>query len=229
MTAKSNRQGLRTSLLWATLLVIVGLFILWLLDSPVASQWFNHDDDLKQTVERAGRWGPFVVIALMTVAVVVSPLPSAPIAVASGALYGHGWGALYVLTGAQLGAMICFGLARGLGYDTLHRWLGDKLQVGLLGSQRALSYGVMVSRLLPFVSFDIVSYAAGLTVIRFWRFAIATLIGITPSSFFLAHVGAEMSDREWTRMGITVLLLGGVTLIPIVLMKFFRRPHGSSQ
>jgi uncharacterized membrane protein YdjX (TVP38/TMEM64 family) len=37
---------------------------------------------------------------------------------------------------------------------------------------------VFVSRLLPFISFDIVSYAAGLTRLAMWRFAVATLAGI---------------------------------------------------
>lgn len=44
-----------------------------------------------------GLWGPLAVIALMTLAVRVSPIPSAPIALAAGAAYGHGWSALYVL------------------------------------------------------------------------------------------------------------------------------------
>lgn len=214
---------------WLLLLALVVLALLALVDLPHLLQQLSQGERLNAILEQAGQYGPLIVIALMTLAVVASPLPSAPIAVASGALYGHGWGALYVLAGAQLGAMICFGLARGLGYDTLHRWFGDKLQMGLLGSQRALSYGILVSRLLPFISFDIVSYAAGLTVIRFWRFAVATLIGIAPSSFFLAHIGSEMSEGEWARMGIAVLLLGGITLVPILMVKRIRRQSKSSR
>lgn len=180
-------------------------------------------DHLKTALVELGPAGPLAIILIMTTAVVISPLPSAPIAIASGALYGHAYGAVYVLIGAQLGAMICFAIARGLGYDTLHRWFGEKLKVGLLGSQRALSYGILVSRLIPFVSFDIVSYAAGLTVIRFWRFAIATLIGIAPSSFLLAHLGSEVATGEMKRMGITVFILGFVTAIPFVIAKLRKK------
>lgn len=229
-TSPDDRRHAPTARQWLPrilFLTLAAIAILLLADPPHALQQLGAGERLDPLLERAGAYGPLIVVILMTVAVVVSPLPSAPIAVASGALYGHGWGALYVLTGAQLGAMICFGLARGLGYATMHRWFGDKLNTGLLGSQRALSYGVMLSRLLPFISFDIVSYAAGLTVIRFWRFAVATLIGIAPSSFFLAHVGSEMSDGEWTRMGVTILLLGGLTLIPLLIFKRFRRPRNA--
>lgn len=47
----------------------------------------------------------------------------------------------------------------------VQRWFGNRLSVGLLGSQTALMGIVLVSRLLPFISFDIVSYAAGLTAL----------------------------------------------------------------
>ncbi len=179
--------------------------------------------NLKSRILAIGASGPLGVILLMTLAVVVSPLPSAPIAVASGAVYGHVWGALYVLIGAQIGAMICFALSRILGYDAIHRWFGEKLHVGVLGSQRALSYSVLISRLLPFVSFDIISYAAGLTVIKFWRFAVATLIGIAPSSFLLAHVGSEAATGEFARIGFTVLLLGFVTAIPLLATAWLKK------
>ena len=112
--------------------------------------------------------------------------------------------------------MAAFGVARFVGYETVHRWFGGRLSIGLIGSQNALMGIVFVSRLLPFLSFDIVSYAAGLTVLSFWRFAIATLAGIAPTSFLLAHFGSEMTTGETNRILFSVLALGGLTLIPIL-------------
>lgn len=85
---------------------------------------------------------------------------------------------------------------------------------------------VFVSRLLPFISFDIVSYAAGLTVLSFWRFALATLAGIVPMSFLLAHFGEEISAGDDRRIMVSVVLLGSITLIPVavgVVRHRFRR------
>src|SRR3546814_6544205 len=109
---------------------------------------------LDMLVARAGFWGPVVIITLMTVAVVASPIPSAPIALAAGAAYGHLWGTVQVVIGAELGALIAFGLARVLGHDVLRRMFGDRMDAGLLGSQTALTATVFASRLMPFVSFD---------------------------------------------------------------------------
>lgn len=174
-------------------------------------------DALQAQVGRSGHWGPVLIVALMMLAILVSPIPSAPIALAAGAAYGPVFGALYVLLGAGGGAMLAFGVARFVGHEALHRWFGPRLSVGLVGSQNMLMGIVFVSRLLPFLSFDIVSYAAGLTVLRFWRFSLATLAGIAPTSYLLARVGSEMATGEADRMLFAALVLGGVTLIPLAV------------
>ena len=167
-------------------------------------------------VTRAGAYGPLLVMALMAGAIVVNPIPSAPIALAAGLAYGHTWGTLYVVIGAVTGAMIAFTIARLVGHEILYRWFGDKLKVGLLGSQNALTSIVFISRLLPFISFDIVSYAAGLTEITWWRFTLATTVGIIPTSFLLAHFGGEMATGDARRIATSVLALGTLTLIPVL-------------
>ncbi|MDP2241007.1 MAG: TVP38/TMEM64 family protein [Burkholderiales bacterium] len=217
------------------LLAVVAVLVLiaatyWLLHETGALKTILDGTALHDRITQLGAWGPLMVIGLMVLAIMVSPIPSAPIAMAAGAAYGHTWGTLYVLLGAEIGAIAAFGVARWLGGETLQRWFGDRLSVGLLGSQNALTGIVLVSRLLPFVSFDIISYAAGLTILSFWRFAIATLIGIVPASFLLAHFGGEMATGETSRIMGSVLVLGAITLIPVavkIIRDRMRRPPTS--
>jgi uncharacterized membrane protein YdjX (TVP38/TMEM64 family) len=193
----------------------------WLLRDSALLMTLLDSQALKSFVDSLGPWGPPGVIGLMALAILVSPIPSAPIALAAGALYGHGWGTLYVLIGAEIGALAAFGIARLVGYEVLRRWLGDRLSLGWLGSQNALMGLVFVSRLLPFVSFDVISYAAGLTVLSAWRFAIATLAGIVPASFLLAHFGAGMVAGEADQALFAALGLGILVAVPLVV-KFVR-------
>ena len=202
----------------AVIVVVIALAAAyWLLHETGALATILNEAALRDHITRLGAWGPLIVIGLMVLAIMVSPIPSAPIAMAAGAAYGHVWGTLYVLLGAEIGALAAFGVARWLGGETLKRWFGDRLTVGLLGSQNALMGIVLVSRLLPFISFDIVSYAAGLTLLSSWRFAIATLVGIIPASFLLAHFGGEMATGDSGRIMGSVLALGAITLVPIVV------------
>ncbi len=180
-------------------------------------QDLSEPQNLRDRVAAFGVWGPLAVIGLMTAAIVFSPAPSAPIALAAGAAYGHLWGTVYILLGAQAGAMIAFGIARLLGGESIARWLGRRPELARLGSQNTLMTVIFISRLIPFVSFDVISYAAGLTPLSMWRFALATFAGIVPASFALAHFGDEMASGEAGRIAVSVLLLGGLTLVPIVV------------
>jgi len=174
-------------------------------------------DDLQLWIEASGLLGPVLVVAFMAVAIVASPIPSAPIALAAGAAYGHIFGTLLVVLGAELGAITAFLLARGLGRPFVERHVGQKLSTGSLGSQNTLTFLVFGSRLLPFLSFDMISYAAGLSKLHFWRFAVATLAGIIPASFLLAHLGNEAMNGDARTAAWTAAALGGVTALFLLI------------
>ncbi|WP_216594780.1 TVP38/TMEM64 family protein [Halomonas sp. PR-M31] len=194
----------------------VTLFVLW---RAGVLDLLRDSQGLEQAVTRLGPYGPMLIIGLMTLAIVMSPIPSAPIALAAGAAYGHLWGTLYIAIGSEAGALIAFTIARLIGHDALKTWLGTRLSTGFLHrfvtSQNALMMVVFATRLMPFLSFDLVSYAVGLTPLKVWRFALATLLGILPASFLLAHFGGELASGDLQRAGWTVLALGGITLLPV--------------
>jgi len=81
---------------------------------------------------------------------------------------------------------------------------------------------IFTSRLVPFISFDAVSYAAGLTPLTFWRFVLATLAGVIPAAYLITAFGGLLMASE---SGVVTLLLvlvlvlvlvSGITLLPIV-------------
>ncbi len=176
-----------------------------------------NQQSLQEFVLRLDGWGPLLVILIMSGAIVMSPIPSAPIALVSGAAYGHTWGTIYVLIGAEIGAIMAFTIARMLGHEVMHRRFGDKIHIKWLQSENNMMLVVGLSRLLPFISFDVVSYAAGLTSLSYWRFALATLLGIIPASFVLAHYGSEVVSSDLPNMIVTILILGGITGIPLLI------------
>jgi uncharacterized membrane protein YdjX (TVP38/TMEM64 family) len=220
-------SGTRIRILIAGVLVLALVAAYWVLEESGAMAIILDGHALRQFVMGLGLAGPLAIVALMMLAILVSPIPSAPVALAAGALYGHTWGTGYVALGAELGALAAFGLARLLGRDVLQRWLGGRLPQTRLGSQGALMAIVFVSRLLPFISFDIVSYAAGFTALTWWRFALATLAGILPASFLLAHFGGEMATGELDRIMYAVLALGVLTAIPLAA-HFLRKRDASA-
>ena len=201
---------------WIAVTIVGLLLYAWVVQQDFSELITDNGKVLRETLIGLGWRGPFTVILLMTVAVVLSPLPSAPIAIAAGAIYGHGWGTLYVLLGAEVGAIVAFLIARYLRPESLALWLDKHFTFGKFDSQYSLMIAVCASRLMPFISFDLISYAAGLTQLRMWRFAIATIFGILPASFVLAHIGGELSTFDGARIGLSLLLLGFLGLAPFI-------------
>lgn len=81
---------------------------------------------------------------------------------------------------------------------------------------------------MPFVSFDMISYAAWLSRLHAWRFALATLAGIVPASFVLAHVGGEAASGDLGQTTWAVLGLALVTALPFLWMATRQTPGKES-
>lgn len=203
------------------LLGFSGLLIYLVLDNQQYLTSLQDGQLILAYLHSLDTFGPVMIVIMLTVAIMVSPLPSAPIAIAAGAAYGHIWGTLYVLLGSLCGAVGAFMIARYFGYEAVRQYADKHLPKRFYDSQNTLMGLVLVTRLMPFLSFDVISYAAGLTPLMFWRFVLATFIGIAPASFFLAHVGSELAVMELNRIGITMLVLAvfPITMFAINLLR----------
>lgn len=225
MPAPSDKEKLllirKLAITAAVVIVFFGVY--FALANSDYLRLFAEPGELAASIRDMPLMGPLLIIGLMSVAIVINPLPSAPIALTAGALYGHSLGTLYVVIGAEIGALIAFAIARWLGYDLTRRFFGEAGKLRRISSQNTLTTLVFVSRLIPFMSFDLVSYAAGLSPIKLWRFALATLVGLVPMSFALAHFGAEIEDGNYAVTVTVVLLFGLVTLVPLLLRIFQSR------
>jgi uncharacterized membrane protein YdjX (TVP38/TMEM64 family) len=83
-------------------------------------------------------------------------------------VFGSFWGALISWIGALMGALTSFYIARLFRNVALRKIVRNQKTVEFIrhaGEKRGF-YVILISRLLPFISFDIISYMAGLSGIR---------------------------------------------------------------
>ena len=83
--------------------------------------YFTDSASVVTRVHALGMLGPALIVGMMVLAIVFNPLPSAPIAIAAGAVYGHTLGTVYIVTGAEIGAIIAFFIARTVGYEIISK------------------------------------------------------------------------------------------------------------
>ncbi len=149
--------------------------------------------NIERWLQEAGSFAPVLFVLLMTTAVILSPIPGLPLTLAAGAFFGPFQGGLYSILGGVLGSSLAFLIARFLGRQFLERVLTGHINFCVECSDKLLARVVLVSRLLPFVSFDIVSYGAGLTGMSLRRFVLATAIGMTPLTLAYTYFGSILS------------------------------------
>lgn len=167
-------------------------------------------------------FAPLASILLMILQSVVAPIPSFLITGANGAIFGLFWGVVISWIGAMGGAFVTFYLARIFGEPLVR-----KLQKhsGLLQKVEEINqkHGVkiiFIGRLLPFISFDFLSYAAGLSTMKATGFFLATAIGMLPGTILYVVIGSTRG---------TVLPVLFITFIIYILYKIYKHKKGDTQ
>ena len=128
-------------------------------------------DAAKEYILSFGIWAPIVSFFLMVFQSVAAPLPAFIITFANAGLFGWVKGAILSWSSAMAGAALCYAIARIYGRSAVEKLTtGTALKEVDCFFEKYGKWAVLVCRLLPFVSFDVVSYAAGLTAMGFWEF-----------------------------------------------------------
>ena len=133
---------------------------------------------VRDFVASYGAYAAVISFLLMIFQSIAAPLPAFLLTFANANLFGWWQGAILSWTSAMAGAAACFYIARILGRDVAEK-LTSKSGLAQIDTffERYGKNTILICRLLPFISFDIVSYAAGLTSMSFMSFFIATGIG----------------------------------------------------
>ena len=180
--------------------ILVGLVLLgvyhkqvwdYLLELTAA---FQNVETAREYIASYGALAPVVSAVLMIFQSVIAPLPAFLITFANGLLFGVWWGAALSWSSAMLGATLCFFIARLLGRPVIVRLLSESaVNTSDRFFQRYGKHAVLIARLVPVISFDAISYGAGLTGMRFLWFGIATGIGQLPATLLYSYLGDRVT------------------------------------
>ena len=177
--------------------------------------------DVKTYLLSFGMWAPVVSFLLMIFQSVVAPLPAFLITIANAGLFGWIPGAILSWSSAMAGAALCFFIAKYFGREVVEK-LTSKAALNSVDGffNRYGKYAILIARLLPFISFDIVSYAAGLTSMKFWPFFWATGLGQLPATLIYSYVGGMLTgDAKAFVTGL--LILFSLTVIVFMVKKMW--------
>ena len=212
----------KTNLIRLVLLLVIALVLVIYLAVPGVNSFVNQAmavlgsanlDAVAAYIRSFGAYAMAFSFVLMVFSSLIAPLPAFMITLSNAAIFGWWQGAILSWSSAMVGSALCFLLARGLGRDVVEKVAGKGALAGVEGYFE--KYGtktILICRLLPFVSFDAVSYFAGLTPIKFLPFFIATGLGQTPATIVYSYVGGMLTG------GAKALMIGLLCLFSLVIL-----------
>ncbi|MGB3768852.1 MAG: TVP38/TMEM64 family protein [Phormidesmis sp.] len=212
-----KRQQLRL-LLNRQNLIALGILLLSLLVYAWVSTQVNASlltpDGLQKAVTDAGVWGILVYIAVIALAVVMSPIPGAPLTVAAGAVWGAIPAGIYSVIGGFSGSLIAYFIGRSLGRSAVKALTGKIIYFSKEKGEWLLGGLIFVTRLLPVLSFDLISYGAGLTGLSLPIYASSTLFGMIPSTLLLTYLGEAFTLGARAAISLSLVFVALLVLLP---------------
>lgn len=209
--------------------IILAAVLVYILVPPVNSSinrvmkmFASGDFDVvREFVASYGAYAALASFLLMIFQSIAAPLPAFLLTLANANLFGWWQGAILSWSSAMAGAAVCFFIARILGRDAAER-LTSKAGIAQIDTFFE-KYGrntILICRLLPFISFDIVSYAAGLTSMSFGSFFLATGIGQLPATIVYSYVGGMLTGGAQLLMT-GLLILFALSALVVMLRKIY--------
>ncbi|MFU8793370.1 MAG: TVP38/TMEM64 family protein [Acholeplasmataceae bacterium] len=199
-------------------LILTSVYFIWKTEILNLYHTLNQGEasDIVSIIQSWGIWAPILSVLLMILQAIIAPIPSFLITGANGIVFGVFWGIIISWIGAMFGAAITYYLARLLGEEFVKK---KEKNSNLLKTVSEMSdkkgYKVVfIARLLPFISFDFISYAAGLSTMKPWKFFLATALGMIPGTILYVFFGRQIVLLSQYSLLFTLLF---ITLIIIYI------------
>ena len=156
-----------------------------------------------------------LIICIQIVQVVICFLPGQPVQFAASYMFGVARGFAFSITGAVIGTVISFYLAKLLGNDAMNLFFGEEKVRDYkkkLDSGRGLLLAFLIY-LIPGIPKDLVSYVAGISDMRFRPFLLVATVGRIPGMLGSLMLGHFFGRQDYRAMIIIAVVVAVILLI----------------
>ena len=166
---------LKKQLIFTLIIVVFILIFVWSI--PLL-----NSDEFKNFIEGTGIFAPLIIILYFIIAEVIAPLVAAPVILLGQTIFGIYYTLFYVYIGSVIASVISFYISQRFGRKLVAKLVGKKSMKEIdefikMSGTLVLIFG----RIFGSAISEIISYAFGLTNMRFKKyFAITLLFGAVP-------------------------------------------------
>ena len=185
-------------------IIAMGCFILWNFRDEIK----NLDvDNLTKILQERREYAVVIFILGCFAKPFLIAFPSAVLSLVSGTIFGPIKGFLLSMLGFFISGTIAFFISRKLGREFVERILKGKL-ISLDKNMETKGFKILfLLRLPPILPYDPLSYACGLTNIKYKDFILASLLGVIPETLCYCIIGKNVSNPLSPQFIIPVLFI----------------------
>jgi uncharacterized membrane protein YdjX (TVP38/TMEM64 family) len=175
-------------------IVIVSALILAMLLFKDSLWVFNSRPGFESFVKGYGILAPIVIIISIIFEVIVAPIPGFVPLISAGFIFGTIEGSIYAYIGNTVGSIIAFWLARRY---------GKKLVTNIIKEEKIAKYEEFINKrswvlfamyFFPIFPTDIISFAFGLSKVKFKKFVVIVSIGFIFNTMTLTFFGNYLAN-----------------------------------
>jgi uncharacterized membrane protein YdjX (TVP38/TMEM64 family) len=196
-----------------TTIIAIALFCLIATGAGIYLLGGIDRQQLQLWLQKMGMWAPIIYILIYAIATIFI-IPSTPLNLSGGAIFGSVWGTIWTSIAAILAAVLSFGFSRTIGRSLVEKKLAGKWQSIDKEVYQGGFFYMFAIRLLPLIPYGIVNFAAGLTSIKFRDYFFGTLLGTVPGILPFVMMGAGLTALK---QGDVLPLLVSLALIGMLV------------
>ena len=204
--ANSSKEPAQSDLkkMWQSVRsLIFFILLLWLI--PQIENWIGVDN-IKNFITSAGIWAPIAYILVRLVTVVIAPLKLGPLTIILHRAFGLWPSIFYAILVTVIGSCINFLISRRWGDKIIGFFFGpDMLAMVDKYAQKYLNTSLKNTTALFLASYELSSYASGLTDIKFKRVFLASLLSSLVTAPLLVVRDLSFGNNDLLATGIFAL------------------------
>lgn len=181
-------------------------------------------DRLRAYILSFGYWAPLISALFMIGQSIILFLPAFPIFIVNTLVFGPYWGGILSWGSAVIGSILCFSISKTLGRPVVQRLVSRAhLEAAEVSIKKYEKYIILFFGFIPVISFDVISYASGLTILSIWEFIPLVCIAQIPSTLLysiLVHkIDRGLFDTYWI---VAALLFLSITIASVIMRSRFK-------
>jgi uncharacterized membrane protein YdjX (TVP38/TMEM64 family) len=180
----------------------------------------NDEKRISTWVAQFGLFGPIVLILIMVVQMFLFVVPNVFVMIVAIVSYGPVWGSVIAFLGVFFSSSVGYFIGRYLGPVTVQKLISEKTKLKISAFIRNYGVAAIAITRISSLSNDSLSIVAGLLRMKYSRYILATLGGITPLIVLLALYGR---NGKILRALIWIAVISLVLLIVYVIIDKRRR------